>query len=207
MQKNKQKVVIDADFFRHTTDYEIGTSLFETILNDSGYIPVMHEYIYKVELKNNTKLKYLITTGKIEIVKEKDFLNAEEIESYKDFFVQAYNYLNTNPFDGDPMEYGYDGCCFEESLGEIRSIYMAMKLGYEIVLSDDDDSVKLVKFINSKKHSIKVTNLYNMLVSNFKNAGNLRWKDLRVTVPKVFNNRQRLLDKLVELYCNEEDNI
>lgn len=204
MEGEKHKVVIDADFFRHTTDHEIGTGLFVKILQDFKYEPVMHDYVCKVELKNNVKLKELIDAGKIEIIKDSDYLNEEDIEDYKDYFVQAFEHLNPSLFEGDPLKYGYDGTSYEESLGEIRSFYLALKRGYNLLLSDDDDSVQLSKFVNSSKHNVRIKDLFNLLIEDRSNGGSLQWKDLKASIPKVYKNKTIFLDKIVELYIDSK---
>lgn len=200
MKKSVQKVVIDADFFRHTTDHEIGTALFEQILKDNSFFPVMHKYVADIELKNNEKLNRLINSKKIEILGEKDYILDENKDDYIEYFNQAYGYLNERAFDEDVFSYGYDGKVFEESLGEIRSVHLALSEGYKLLLSDDADSKRLSKFINSSKHSLKVINFYELIIGNKKINGSLRWKDLKVTVPIVFKDKKNKLDKIVEIY-------
>lgn len=200
--ESNQKVVIDADFFRSTTDHEPGTRLFEALMNDNGYQPVMHKYVSSVELKNNDRLNTLIKNGKIEIVSDNDYIEKNDA-NYIDYFNEAYYLLNDRSLDGeDVMLYGYDVPRWEESLGEIRSVYLAYAMNYRIILSNDSDTLLLTKRISSSKHVIESVRLEKLLLNNPKQGGSLTWKDIRITVDKVYNNRQEIRGKIYAAYNN-----
>ena len=79
---DKQKVVLDADFFRHTTDHENNTLLLEKLLDEAGYTPIMHKYVADIELRENKHLTHMKSKERIEIVSEKDFLSFPD-ENYE----------------------------------------------------------------------------------------------------------------------------
>ena len=205
MEKSKNKVIIDADFFRHSTDFEIGSGFFEKILSECNYFPVMHRYVADVELKGNVCLRGLIKNNKIQIISEKDFIT-ENDEEYIDYFIQAYEWLNGVSFGkNDPYLYGYKERRNGESLGEIRSFYLAIKKGYKVLLSDDNDARILWSHLRSTKCEIVVEGLYELLIRNREENGRIRWKDIKVTVSKVFEKRQDRCQELCRLY-KEIDN-
>lgn len=88
------KAVIDADFFRHITEYERGTKLFMQVMDDLGMQPVMHEFVARVELKGNTYLEQLIDADNILIVSYKDYIKEEDKLEYEEYFLEAYERIN-----------------------------------------------------------------------------------------------------------------
>lgn len=198
----KQRVVLDADFFRHTTDHENNTQLLEKLLNEASYYPIIHEYVAKVELQNNAFLAKMISEHKIEIVSDNEYLQDED-HDYREYFSIVYERLNLVPLgEEDVMTYGYDGNHPHESLGEIRSIYMAYKMGLPIFLSDDGGSVLAAKYIDSKKSSVQVIKLYELIKMNVNSGGSICWKDIKVTIPKVYINDKEKCEELCSLVQN-----
>lgn len=139
----------------------------------------MRRYVSVVELKGNERLSKLIRNNKITIVYEKDYVEASDLD-YNFFFQVAYEQLNGLELgDVDIITYGNDGQHWEESLGEIRSVYLAYVKGYEILLSDDHGTKEAAKIISSSKHQIVVKKLEDLLKSNKSSGGSLRWKDIK----------------------------
>ena len=197
---SNQKVVIDADFFRHTTEHEIGTALFEKLMSENGYIPVMHKYVSAVELKDNDKLASLIRNKKIIIISEKDYLKSNDVD-YREFFLVMYQKLNGVELgEEDIATYGYDGQCWGESLGEIRSVYLAYSKGYSLLLSDDHGAREAVEYISSSKHTVEVRSFYDLLKSNIAEEGSLRWKDIKYSAERVFKRNLNKYNELEKLY-------
>lgn len=197
---NTNKVVLDADFFRNITQYECGNGLICKLLSEANYFPVMHRYVADVELRNNNHLKDLIKQNKIQIVSDKEYISFPDID-YDDYFHMAYKKINGFELgDVDISEYGYDGMRPDESLGEIRSVYLAYKYNYSIFLSDDHGSVMITDIVNTKKYKLNVKHLEDVLVEGYNSGWNLTWKDIRVTVPAVYKNRKDKCDKLCKLY-------
>ncbi len=200
----KSKVVVDADFFRHATDVEPNSKVFETMLDELSMIPVMHKYVAEVELANNPQLENLIKNGFIEIVDESDFIDDNNIEEYNRYFRGAYRKTNRLELgeDVDVLKYGYSGETRKESLGEIRSIYLAMKKGYKIFMSDDNGSRLIANYVNNSKHKIDVWKLPRLLEECHNNVTSLTWKDIRNIVAKGIGN-ESVRDNIKELYCKE----
>ena len=202
MTSEKQKVLIDADFFRHTTDYEIGTGLFKEIMEEFNYEPIMIKYVADIELRNNIHLETLRKTGYVKIFDERQVLINED-ESYRDFFINAYYKLNQLEFpNGENIQtYGYDRQYQDENLGEIRSLYFAHLNGLKFLLSDDGGAKHIAEFyFNSGKHKVSVKTLYNLLIENIENNGRIIWKDIKVTVSKVYKLDTKKRNLLCELY-------
>ena len=155
-----------------------------------------------MELKNNDRLNTLIKNGKIEIVSDNDYIEKNDA-NYIDYFNEAYYLLNDRSLDGeDVMLYGYDVPRWEESLGEIRSVYLAYVMNYRIILSNDSDTLLLTKRISSSKHVIESVRLEKLLLNNPKQGGSLTWKDIRITVDRAYNNRQEIREKIYAAYNN-----
>ena len=201
----KSKVVLDADFFRHATDIEPNSKVFETMLNELCMTPVMHKYVAEVELAKNHHLEKLIESGFIEIIGESDYIDEKNIEEYKRYFRGAYKIINRIELgeDEDVLGYGYSGETRKESLGEIRSIYLALKKGYKIFMSDDNGSRLVANYANNSKHRIDVWNLSRLLGECHNNGTSLTWRDIRNIVAKGICN-ESVRDKIKDLFCENK---
>ncbi len=194
------KAVIDADFFRKLTEYEKGIKLFLHIMDDLGMEPVMHEFVADTELKENVYLKELLIAGKVLIVHHEDYLE-EDREEYKRYFLEAYERINHFDFPEGEDIYQYAEC--GESLGEIRSLYMARKKGYIYFMSDDADAKTLAKNFFSSKRTVKVISLFDAFIICKQKNTELEWKDINPTVTNAMRKRQDKIRKLKELYTDE----
>lgn len=192
------RAVIDADFFRHITEYERGIKLFLQVMDDLGMEPVMHEFVAGVELKGNTYLQQLIDTGNISVVSYKDYLKEEDKLEYEEYFLDAYERINHLDFSkrSDIYQYADQG----ESLGEIRSLYMAKKMGCIYFMSDDADAKYLANNFFSSKSKVSVKTLFDALVMCKEKGTDLNWKDINPTVTNVMRKRQKKVEQLKRLY-------
>lgn len=193
------KAVIDADFFINITEYERGTDLFLKVMDDLGLKPAMHEFVANTELKGNMYLQQLLDKGIVSIVAYKDYLKEEDKEEYAEYFAKAYEKVNRLDFSESDDIYEYADQ--DESLGEIRSLYMARKLGYIYFMSDDADAKMLAKNYFSSKNKVEVKSLFDVLVMCKERDTNLQWKDINPTVTNAMRKRQDKIDRLKELYC------
>lgn len=200
---NQIKAVIDADFFRKATEYDRGTKLFLHMLEDLNMQPVMHEFVAGTELQHNQYLNKLLQDGQITVIHYEDYLLDDlDKEEYKDYFFDAFDRINRYDFLKNEDIYRYSGK--QESLGEIRSFYMAMKKGYRYFMSDDADSRQLAKNFFSNKHVVEVESLYDILVMCKEKGTDLTWKNINPTVSNAMNKRQDKIEKLRELYITGE---
>ena len=197
----KSKVIIDADFFRHATDIEPNSKVFETMLKELNMQPVMHKYVATIELSKNTCLDKLIKSGSIEVIEESDYIDEANIEEYKRYFKGAYKRVNGIDMgdDVDVMKYGYSFEARKESLGEIRSVYLAMKKGYKIFMSDDNGSRLVANYASNSKHKVDVWKLYRVLEECHTIGTSLTWRDIRNIVAKGINNESEK-DKIKKIY-------
>lgn len=193
------KVAIDANFFINITEYEHGTDLFLKVMGDLGLKPVMHEFVANTELKGNTYLQQLLDKGIVSVVSYRDYLKEEDKAEYAEYFTKAYERVNHLDFSKTDDIYEYADQ--DESLGEIRSLYMARKLEYIYFMSDDADAKMLAKNFFSSKNVVKVKSLFDVLVMCKERDTNLRWKDINPTVINAMRKRQDKIDRLKELYC------
>lgn len=67
-------------------------------------------------------------------------------------------------------------------------------------MSDDADSRALAKNFFSRKHTVDVKTLYDVLVLCKENGTDLTWKDINPTVSNALNKKQSDLQKLKEMY-------
>lgn len=191
--------VIDADFFRHITEHERGIKLFLHVMDDLDMKPVMHEFVAKVELKGNIYLQQLNDTGYISVVSYGDYLKEEDKIEYEEYFLDAYERINQLDFPekSDIYQYADQG----ESLGEIRSLYMARKMGYIYFMSDDADAKYLANNFFSSQRKVSVRSLFDALVMCKENGTELKWKDINPTVTNAMRKRQDKVDQLKRLYA------
>ncbi|MDE7267088.1 MAG: hypothetical protein K2N89_06460 [Lachnospiraceae bacterium] len=192
------KVVIDADFFRNITEHERGAGLFLQVMKDLGMKPFMHEFVANIELKGNIYLKQLLDVGEISIIFYKDYLNEENRLEYEEYFRQAYEKINCFEFPEKNDIYQYADQ--DESLGEIRSLYMASKMGYIYFMSDDADARTLAKKFFSSKRGVAIKTLFDVLILCKEKETKLRWKDINPTVTNAMQKRQDKVNKLKEIY-------
>lgn len=192
------KAAVDADFFRKITDFEHGTALFLRVKGELNIQPFMHEFVAENELKGNPYLQELVSTSKIKIIHYNDYLKKEDRESYESYFKEAFERINMFEFPAGEDIYAYAER--QESLGEIRSFYMAKKLGYTYFMSDDADARTLVRNFSSQKHMVIVQTLYDVFVECRKCGAGLTWKDINVTATNAMRKRQDRLNDLKEIY-------
>jgi len=192
------KVVIDADFFRNITEHEQGTKLFLQVMKDLNMKPFMHEFVANTELKGNKYLKKLLDTGDISIIFYQDYLNEENRGEYEAYFRQAYEKINYFDFSekNDVFQYADQ----DESLGEIRSLYMAKQMGYIYFMSDDADARLLAKKFFSGKRGVEVRTLFDAFFMCKEKNTALRWKDISPTVTNAMQKRQDKVNELRDLY-------
>ncbi len=195
------KAVIDADFFRKLTEYEKGIKLFLHIMDDLDMEPVMHEFVADTELKGNEYLQKLLAAEKVSIVHYKDYLGEEDREEYERYFLEAYERINHFDFPNGENIYQYSEC--GESLGEIRSLYMARKKGYVYFMSDDADAKTLAESFFSSKRTVTVISLFDAFIICKQKNTRLEWKDINSTVTNAMRKRQDKIKRLKELYAGE----
>lgn len=193
------KAVIDADFFIKATEYECGTGLFIRIMQDLNIHPVMHQFVAQVELNGNPYLAALISHQQLTVMRYEDYLLTDiDREDYEDYFREAFDRVNrfSFPEKEDIYNYAQRG----ESLGEIRSLYMAVKNKYPYFMSDDGDSKFLAKTFFSRKYAIDVKSLYDALVQCKEQGTCLTWKAINPTVKNAMHSRQDKIARLRSLY-------
>lgn len=170
-------------------------------MGDLGLKAVMHEFVANTELKGNMYLQQLLDKGIVSIVYYKDYLKEEDNAEYAEYFTKAYEKVNRLDFSESDDIYEYADQ--DESLGEIRSLYMARKLGYIYFMSDDADAKMLTKKFFSSKNKVEVKSLFDVLVMCKERDTNLQWKDINPTVTNAMRKRQDKIDSLKELYCKK----
>ncbi|MCM1056035.1 MAG: hypothetical protein NC517_00285 [Firmicutes bacterium] len=193
------KAVIDADFFIHVTEYEKGTRLFLQIMRDLNLSPVMHRFVADTELKNDPYLPALLNDRQLTVIDYEDYLSDDsDKQEYAEYFRAAYERLNRFPFPEGADIYKYAQP--RENIGEIRSLYMAMKKNYAYFMSDDGGSRALAKNFFSGKHRVNVNSLYDALIQCKEQGTCMTWKDINPTVTNAMRSRQDRIDSLREMY-------
>lgn len=192
------KAVIDADFFIKMTAYDTAGELFLQLMEDLGLQPVMHQYVAEVELKNIELVKKLVGKQKIQIIKYADYIDVLSNEDYREYFLRAYERMNRFDFPDEEDIYTY--YAQDESLGEIRSVYMAKTLGVPIFMSDDRLARKLATEIFLPQKPIEAKSLFRALMDVKEKGTSITLKQLNPTISNVFRNRRDLLEQIRNVY-------
>ena len=165
-------------------------------MEDLGVQPVMHKFVADIELKKDANIQDMVKAGCIEIRDYEDYLITDEDRAdYEAYFLDAYESMNR--FDFPEGEDIYTYFCEDEGLGEIRSIYMAKKLGYEYFMSDDGGAKRLAKAFIKK---LNVLNVFSALMECKKRGTSITLKQLNPTITNVFRERRDMLKVLQETY-------
>ena len=192
------KAVIDADFFIKMTAYDTAGELFLQLMEDLDLQPVMHQYVAEVELKNIELVQKLVGKQKIQIIKYADYIDVSSKEDYREYFLRAYERMNRFDFPDEEDIYTYHAQ--DESLGEIRSIYMAKIMGFPIFMSDDRLARKLATEIFLPQKPIEAKSLFRALMDVKEKGTSITLKQLNPTISNVFRNRRDLLEQIRNVY-------
>ena len=199
MEHERQNAVIDADFFIKLTQYDDKrATLFRQLMEDLNIQPIMHAYVARTEIKSFPAIKELIQEGLIIVYDYSDYIDDQNREDYKDYFEDAFEQMNLYEFpDGEDI-YTYD--CEDESLGEIRSVYLAKTLKCLYFMSDDGNARRLAKRHSVGKHQIVAWDIYTALTECKQRGTHITLKLLNPTIHNVFRDRQKMLHELQRLY-------
>lgn len=194
---NENYAVVDADFFIKMTEHASDKgALFMQMMHDLGFHPVMHKFVAEKELKKSPYIKSLIDDGTIEVYDYADYLlTDQERQDYESYFLEAYEKLNRFDFPEGKDIYRYEDK--GESLGEIRSAYMAKKMGYPYLMSDDGGAKLLV---NAFLRKPQVMDVYTALMTCHENGTEITLKQLNPTIANVFRDKREKLKLLQERY-------
>lgn len=199
MRKDITKAVVDADFFIKLTEHGEQEYLFLKILEDLGIEPIMHCYVYEEELRKSAIIKSLVQKKKIKVYDYSDYITEENKDEYEEYFYEAYERFNGFEFDERQNLYKYHAV--KESLGEIRSLYMAKELGIPYFMSDDSGLKYYVKkWFSSNKHSIEIVSIYEALLWCKERGTDITWKDLNPTITVIFRERRKKLEEIKRVY-------
>lgn len=195
---SNQCAVIDADFYIKMTEYACDDGkLFLQLMKDLGVQPVMHDFVANTELKDSPCIADMKTSGAIQIIRYEHYLKTEkDKKDYEEYFLEAYEKMNLFEFPEKEDIYTYS--FKDESLGEIRSIYMAKKLGYGYFMTDDGGAKRLA---NSFLRNPIVLNVYNALLKCKEKGTSITLKQLNPTITNVFRGRQEQLKILQSAYA------
>ena len=78
MENAKRKAVIDADFFIKSTHNDEKAEIFLKMMEDLNIQPVMHHYVYEVELRKSIAVKQLVEKNQIEVYQTEEFVTDEK---------------------------------------------------------------------------------------------------------------------------------
>lgn len=181
-------VVVDTDYFNFITNNLSNTDLFIKIMEVLDYTPVMHEFVYRQELHEHSKVKNLIENSKLEIYNYDSLTSSKkEKKEYDRIFRYSYKELNGKEFDNSKSvkEYHHE----KENLGEIHSVIMAKLNGYDLMMSNDGPAKFFIENkLNSSKNQIHVVNIektFNLLISP--DNGSIKWSDIKGVLSKYKN--------------------
>ena len=132
MENAKRKAVINADFFIKSTHNDEKAEIFLKMMEDLNIQPVMHHYVYEVELRKSIAVKQLVEKNQIEVYQTEEFVTDEK--EYREYFLDAYEWFNRFELKEGENIYTYHE--EDESLGEIRSLYLAKKKEQKLLLNN-----------------------------------------------------------------------
>ena len=92
----------------------------------------MHHYVYEVELRKSIAVKQLVEKNQIEVYQTEEFVTDEK--EYREYFLDAYEWFNRFELKEGENIYTYHE--EDESLGEIRSLYLAKKKEQKLLLNN-----------------------------------------------------------------------
>lgn len=124
--------MIDADFFIKSTHNDEKAEIFLKMMEDLNIQPVMHHYVYEVELRKSIAVKQLVEKNQIEVYQTEEFVTDEK--EYREYFLDAYEWFNRFELKEGENIYTYHE--EDESLGEIRSLYLAKKKEQKLLLNN-----------------------------------------------------------------------
>lgn len=197
----KKLVAIDTDFFLKLTEDGKNGELFIMIMQNLHIKPVMHQYVYEEELYCNPLAKEMFEIGELQVFAYEDYLEEADRADYEAAFQAAYKYFNGDQF----RENVYTFKCKKRSLGEIRTILMAVYLGINAFMSDDGGAKAYVKsHIHSSRHPLVVYNIYDTccLLAGQEDQ-NIKWQELKGMAKRVLRGRQHLYNDLCTIWHKE----
>lgn len=203
-----KKVVLDTDYFRFITMDLTNESVFEEVMKQLEYKPVVHEFIYKQELHEHSFVKKLVANGVIEVLNFDDICKDDkDLREYERLFKFAYYEMNGRKFNSTTNVIDFHHS--EENLGEIHSLILAKQLGYDILMSNDGGAKSFVdNKLNSKRTHISVINIedtFTTLVN--KDNSKIKWKDLKPIINQYKKNNNKTddakYDRIRKLWANE----
>lgn len=197
----KQRVVVDTDYFINLTQYNNDNgALFLKIMDEMGYQPIMHKYVAEFECSKCACIDSLINDGKIIKISYDDYLlSNKDREEYEEYFRDMYERITKLDLPEDVNVFEY--AAIDENLGEIRSVHMAKKLGLPIMLSDDNGSKMISKNYNPRK-KLQIITVYDTLV-NLKTKGtDVTYRDINAIISNVYREKHRVEKReyLKEIY-------
>ncbi len=194
-----EQTVVDADFYIKLTKNELSTRLFEKILQGMEMDPVMHKYVYSVELKGDPYIGGLHRKNALLVLDYSDYLLTEdEREEYRKYFLDAYEYMMGEEFDEGNDIYTYDEK--HEHLGEIRSVYLAMKKEIPYFSSDDKDAGKLAeRYVSNSAHRVEVLTVEKALRVFTDNGHVVKWSELKNCIPKAYKDDENAIERIKEI--------
>ena len=173
-------VIIDTDFFRFITKDLKEDKLLINAMNELGYMPVLHEFVYKHELHEDPFIKNLIDRKLLMVLNYSLFKNDKRfISEYERLFKMAFYEMNGTKFDDNKKftDYHHE----KQNLGEIHSVVLARLQNMDIFMSNDKGAKFFVENkLNTAKNKISVVDIeetFTKLITPSSNS--IKWKDVR----------------------------
>ncbi len=184
-----KKVVIDTDYFRVITQDYTNDELFLKVMQELEFEPVMHEFVYKQEMHENSFIKRLVDEQYITIY-DYDLLTREQTDAieYRRLFRLAYYELNGTHFSDDHSIKNYHH--EKENLGEIHSTILAKLMNYDVLMSNDGGARTFIeKRINTGKNHISVYNIVDTFMKLISvETSSIKWPDIKNVMKQLRKN-------------------
>ena len=109
-----------------------------------------------------------------------------------------------NRYDFPENQDIYTYHCIDENLGEIRSIYMAMRMNCMYFMSDDSGARSFVKNTFTSKKRLETMSVYDALKKCCDLKTSISLKQLNPVIHQIFREQQDRLKKLQEMYKEKD---
>lgn len=162
---NKTEVIVDTCFLQKLSSEGKSPHNIKKLLDELGYAPVVHPYIYKHELSLHSYFVKLVEEGYMRVVPYDEFIKDEvDKKSYEEYYGILYEEMRVSlEVMGSPKQIEklcvhkgktiYDTHKQGSSMGDVHMILMASYLQMPILLTEDSD-IELLRDIVKRRMSL-----------------------------------------------------
>ena len=205
-----KEVLVDTSFFEKMTCGGNHVDIFDKMVLEAGYLPVVHPYLAKYELDVRPYFKRLCASDKVRIASYDEFLEDEtdRITYVNQFMViheELRKVMDTNNsrkhLDKLTLPKGMTVFNYRKagmSLGDVHMILMAFYTGIPVIFTEDSDIDILRsitrRYISSDNYTLDIMNAVDIIRSDVSSAGFMIEKKELENMVKLIGERHNLAD-------------